>query len=63
VSVVLVVWHEKIMRRIVLSSEACLTLPYLATLFYERQDFGQNLLNVKWVILFSLQVCLKHFSF
>jgi predicted transcriptional regulator len=54
VSVALVVQHAKRMRRIILSSVACLALPYFSILFHKRHDFGENIVEYKvCVFIFS----------
>jgi hypothetical protein len=53
VSVAFVTQHAKRMRRIILSSVACLALPYLDTLSHKRHDFWEKLSNPKCVFLFS----------
>jgi hypothetical protein len=55
VFVVLAIRHGKRMRHITLSSVACPTLPYFATLFHKRHDFWRNVLNIKCVSWFSLK--------
>jgi len=45
----LVILQSKPMRRIILSPVANLSLPYFSTLSHKRQDFRENLLNIKCV--------------
>jgi len=35
----------------------------ISTLSHKRRDFREKLLIIKYVFWFSLQICLKHFSF
>jgi hypothetical protein len=45
------------MRRIIMSSMACLALPYLSTLSQEQQDFWKKtLLDIKCVLSFSTTI-------
>jgi hypothetical protein len=61
-SVALVIQHEKRMRPIIMSSVACLTLPYLSTLSYYRHDFRKKITEHKvCVFQFSLQVLSETF--
>jgi hypothetical protein len=54
-SAALVTRHAKRMRRIILSSVACLVLPYFSTLSHKRQDFwGKKITQkVMFVVIFS----------
>jgi hypothetical protein len=49
VFVALVIQHIKRMRHIILSSVACLTLPYFSTLSHKWHDFRKKLLTIKCV--------------
>jgi hypothetical protein len=49
----LIIRSKKPMRRIILPSAACLSLPYFLTLSHKRHDFrGKTLLNTKCVFYF-----------
>jgi hypothetical protein len=64
VSVALVTQHAKRMRRVMLSSVACVAVLDFSTLCYKRPDFrGKNLLSILCVFWLSIQFCWKNFSF
>jgi hypothetical protein len=56
VCVALVIQHAKRMRRTILSSVAYVAVPYFSTLFHKRHDIRKNLLVIKCVFLFSVQL-------
>ena len=64
VSVALVIQHAERMRRIILSSIACLALPYFSTLSRKLRDFRKIVIEYKIAGLdFLHKFCLKHFLF
>jgi hypothetical protein len=55
VSVALIIQHAARMRRIILSSVACLAVLYFSTLFHKQHEFrGKNLLKIKCVFSTTL---------
>jgi hypothetical protein len=54
VSVALLIQHAKRMRRIILSSVACVTVLYFYTLSHKRRHFRKNVIEYKmFVLIFS----------
>jgi len=61
VSVALVIQHAKCMYPIILSSVACLAVPYFYIYLTNSTIIGKKLLNIKCVFSFSLQILSKTF--
>ena len=61
VPVAFVSQHAKRMRRIILSCVACPVLPYFSTLSHKRRDFCENVLDIKRLFEFSLQLLSETF--
>jgi len=51
VSVALVIYHAIRMRCIILTSEACLAVPYLSTISHKRYGFRENVTEHKMCVL------------
>jgi len=63
VSVALVIQHVKRMRRIMLSSVACLAVPYFSTLSHKRYDFLKNFAEHKVYILIFFTIFVRYISY
>jgi hypothetical protein len=63
VSVALVIQHAKRMRRIILSSVACLAVPYFSTLSHKWHDFLEEVTEHRICFDFLYNFCPKHFRF
>ena len=61
VSVALVIQHAKRMRRILLSSVACLALPYFFALSHKRYYFRKKIIDHKVCVWFPLQILSETF--
>jgi hypothetical protein len=60
-SAVLIIQHAESMRRIILSSVACLAVPYFSHYLINGTIFGEKLLNIKCVLWFVLQLLSETF--
>ena len=61
--VALLIQHATLMLRVMLSSVACLAVPYYSTIPHNGTIFGEkNVLNIKCVLIFY-NIGLKCFSF
>ena len=60
-SAALVIQQAKRMRRIILSSVACLALPYFSTQSHKRYDFLEKVIEYKIrVFLYNFQLNISH---
>jgi hypothetical protein len=65
VFVALLILHARRMRRIILSSVVCPSVPYVSTLSHTGQDFSTKKVieQTMGVFYFLYNFCLKYFSF
>jgi hypothetical protein len=61
VCVALVIHDAMRMSRTILSSVACLSLPYFSTIFHKGHNFGVKLLKIKCASGFPLQLLSESF--
>jgi hypothetical protein len=59
VFVALVIQHPMRMNRIIMSC-VCPALSYFSTLSHKRHDFRENIMNIKCVLMFLYNFCLKN---
>jgi len=63
VPVALAIQHAQRTCHIMLSSMACLALPYFSTLSHKLHDFQKKFTEHKMYVFFFDNFCLEHFSF